>query len=107
MKSDREAKAGSMKAAVLFLIAVILVASAIKAQQLPKSQVFLENVETELVALGLSCDDRTSWKPVTLTGHQGQRFECDSSAAKMWGHVNTDLAGEAHREAELQLENGK
>src|ERR1700687_517352 len=92
-----------MKAALLLLVGVIAVA---KTQQLPQSQVFLQNVETDAVSFGLSCDDRQNWKPVTLKGHEGQRFECDSRTAKMWGHVNSDLGGESHQEAELQLQNG-
>lgn len=92
-----------MRWAVLFCMCVMVVA---RAQQLPKSQVFLQNAETDAVSFGLSCDDRQSWKPVTLKGHEGQRFECDLAAAKMWAHINTDLPGEAHQEAELPLQNG-
>jgi hypothetical protein len=93
-----------MRAVVLLFVGIIAVA---QAQQLPTSQVFLQNAETEGTSFGLSCDDRQSWKAITLKGHEGQRFECDSSEAKMWGHVNTDLAGEPHQEAELPLQNGK
>jgi len=91
-------------AVLVLLVGIIAVA---KPQQLPSSQVFLQNVETNGVSFALSCDDRQNWKPVTLKGQEGRRFECDSSKAKMWGHINTDLAGESHKEAELQLQDGK
>src|SRR4051794_35555862 len=89
----------------LFFLATVVITGA-RAQQLPKSQVFLQNAEAGTVSFGLSCDDRQSWKSVTLKGHDGRRFECDSSSAKMWGHINTDLTGESHQEAELPLQNG-
>jgi uncharacterized protein (TIGR02246 family) len=75
-------------------------------QQLPKSQVFFQNTETDTASFGISCDNRQSWKPVTLKGHEGQRFECDSPTAKMWGHINTDIAGMPHQEAEVSFQNG-
>jgi ketosteroid isomerase-like protein len=93
-----------MRTAVLIIVTAATIACA---QQLPPSQVFLQNVETQNVSLGLSCDDRATWKPVSVGGHEGQRFACDSPTAKMWAHVNTDLPGESHQEGELQLEKGK
>jgi uncharacterized protein (TIGR02246 family) len=93
-----------MRTGALLFVGVIAVS---QAQQLPHSQVFFQNAEGESSSFGLSCDDRQNWKAVTLKGHEGQRFECDSSTAKMWGHVNTDLAGESHQEVELSIQNGK
>jgi uncharacterized protein (TIGR02246 family) len=92
-----------MKTLAMFLVLI----TAARLQQLPHSQVFVQNAETQVTSFGLSCDDRRTWKPVALKGREGQRFECDSETAKMWGHVNTDLAGEPHQEAELSLQNGQ
>jgi uncharacterized protein (TIGR02246 family) len=90
--------------AVVALLSVPVMVA--RAQQLPRGEVFFRNVEGETVGFGLSCDDRSSWKPVSLGPQQRQRYECDSQAAKMWAHVNTDIAGEPHHESELRLQNG-
>jgi len=76
------------------------------AQQLPSSQVFLRNAGTNIVSFAVSCDDRRSWQPIALKGQERQRFECDSTTAKMWGHINTDLPGESHQEVEIPLHSG-
>lgn len=92
-----------MKLTLLLLFAFIAIGSA---QQLRNSQVFLQNAEAESVSIGLSCNDRQTWKGITLDGHETQRFECDSRTAKVWAHINTDLEGESHKETEVELKNG-
>jgi hypothetical protein len=86
---------------------VVLLLTAASSQQLPKKQVFIRNAQKESVSFALSCDDRLSWKPVTLNGHASQRFQCDEPIAKMWVHVNTDLQGKPHKETEQPLVDGK
>jgi hypothetical protein len=89
-----------VKSTLLTLLGFIAI---VTAQQLPYSQVFLQNAEAEAVSLGLSCDGRQTWKTVILDGHETQSLKCDSRTAKMWAHIDTDLEGESHKEAELEL----
>lgn len=75
--------------------------------QMPKNQVLVLNIETSPASFGLSCDDRQTWKPETLGSKARQRFECDTPGAKMWLHLNTDIAGTPHQESEIQLSRGQ
>jgi hypothetical protein len=85
----------------------LLLSSAIAAgQQLPKKQVFIRNAEKNRVSFGVSCDNRMSWKSVTLKGHENQRFECNEPEAKVWVHINTDLKNKPHQETEKELIDG-
>lgn len=93
-----------MKSFAAYLILSLTVAAA---QQLPRKQVFLRNAQKTSVAFALSCDDRATWRPVHLDGHDSQRFECDDPSAKMWVHINTDLKGKPHKETEQPLVDGK
>jgi uncharacterized protein (TIGR02246 family) len=95
-----------MRKAALVILILIGVPTYGQPQQLPGSQVFIQNVEPDSVSLGLSCDGRQSWKPVTLKGHERQRYECESKTATIWAHASTDLPGELHQESELQLLSG-
>jgi hypothetical protein len=76
--------------------------------QLPPRQVLLLNTETTTAAsFGMSCDNRQTWKPITLAPKERQRYDCDSPKADVWMRVNTDLPGESHKESELQLQRGQ
>jgi len=91
---------------VFFPIALVLLAF-IGSCQMPKNQVLVLNKETHPVSFALSCNDRQTWKPATLEAHARERYQCDSPGDKMWVRLDTDLPGEAHQNAEMELKSGQ
>jgi hypothetical protein len=96
-----------MKTSYLAIVPVLLVSSLAVQQQVPGKDVLVRNSETVNAAFGLSCDDKKSWRPVELKAGDSQLFKCDSGDAKMWIHINTDIADAPHRECEIRLEDKK
>jgi len=96
-----------MKTSYLAMVPVLLVSSLAVQQQLPGKDVLVRNSEAVNAAFGLSCDDKKSWQSVELKAGGSQRFTCDSQDAKMWIHINTDIADAPHRECEIRLDDKK
>jgi hypothetical protein len=88
------------------LTAVVLLLGASQCA-LPKRQFLIVNTATRGVSLGVSCDGRRTWLPQVVDTQARLRYQCDSPKDHPWIHLNTDLSGEPHQEAESELKPGE
>jgi hypothetical protein len=94
----------------IFLLPSLLITTVLCAlqterhNQVPGSNVFIQNLESDSVSFGLSCDDRGSWLATKLEGRRSNLDECDNGNTHMWVHIDTDIQGAPHRESEVRVQ---